>query len=62
MATKNKHNEVKRTDTNRYEVKPTDNEYTVAQKFGLSVGALRKANVKFPAPYFKVGRKIFIPR
>lgn len=50
------------TKPKRYEVKPTDSEYAIAQKFGVSVGALREANTKFPAPYLKVGRKIFLPK
>lgn len=49
-------------ETTRYQIKEGDTEYTVAQQFKVSVGHLRDANRRFPAPYFQVGRKIFIPR
>lgn len=46
----------------RYAISAGETEFSVATKFNISVGRLRQANKKFPNPYFKIGRRIFIPQ
>jgi len=46
----------------KYEVVEGDTEFLVSRKLGVSVGGLRDANMRFKAPYLRVGRKINIPR
>lgn len=48
-------------DNEKYVVKDGDTEFSLSQKLGVSVGALRRANTMFPTFYIKVGRKINIP-
>ncbi|CAI2611617.1 hypothetical protein AKUH3B111A_08880 [Apilactobacillus kunkeei] len=45
----------------QYTVQANDEEYTVATKYGVSVGNLRKANEKLPQPYLVEGRVIEVP-
>lgn len=45
----------------KYTVQASDEEYTIANKFNVSVGSLRKANDKLPQPYLVEGRQIEVP-
>lgn len=45
----------------KYTVQASDEEYTIASKFNVSVGSLRKANDKLPQPYLVEGRQIEVP-
>ncbi|GAK47714.1 soluble lytic murein transglycosylase [Secundilactobacillus oryzae JCM 18671] len=52
----------KKANPTTYVVVEGDSEYLVSKKLGVSVGSLRDANTRFPAPYLKVGRKINVPQ
>lgn len=46
----------------RYTVQSGDTEFSVAESFKVSVGALRKVNARSAGNYLKEGRKIYIPK
>lgn len=45
----------------RYTVAEGDSEFSIAEHFNTSVGALREVNARSAGNYVKVGRKIYLP-
>lgn len=45
----------------RYTVVEGDSEFSIAEHFKTSVGALRLVNSRSAGSYLKVGRKIYLP-
>ncbi|HJE00113.1 MULTISPECIES: LysM peptidoglycan-binding domain-containing protein [Levilactobacillus] len=45
----------------RYTVQKGDSEFSVAEHFKVSVGALRLVNSRSAGNYLKPGRKIYLP-
>lgn len=45
----------------RYTVQEGDSEFSIAEKFKTSVGALREVNSRSAGNYLKTGRRIYLP-